>query len=56
MHARSEHSRETYNAHVITVLAQMTFATIDIQKMHILHMHSTWQCGADERACQPVDG
>jgi hypothetical protein len=54
------------------LLAQMTFANNRHQKMHILQdlivlptlhanemhpaMHSTWQCGADERACQPVDG
>jgi hypothetical protein len=70
MHARNERSRETYIAHVITsaddicqqstsknayVAESYCLADMHANKMHTT-MHSTWQCGADERACQPVDG
>ena len=70
LHARNERSRETYIAHVITsaddicqqsasknayFAGSYCFADMHANEMQTA-MHSTWQCGADKRACQPVDG
>jgi hypothetical protein len=70
LHVHNERPRETYIAHVITsadeICQQSTsknaylagsycLADMHANEMHTA-MHSTWQGGADERACQPVDG